>query len=77
MPMDFPDMQSLVNAADIWKFRALGEGETEREYRIALADFVAPKDFIESEEIRNGKGWDKWNSGENAAMLLRSMMAKK
>ena len=76
MPMDFPDMNSLISAADIWKFRQPNEGELEREYRQALADFVAPKDFIESEEIRNGKGWDKFNDGENAAMLGRSALRK-
>ena len=72
MPMDFPDLKSLVFAAKIWKFRSLEKEETEIQYRIALADFVAPKDFIESEEIRNGCGWDKWNEGQKRALLARS-----
>ena len=59
MPMDFPDMQSLKMAAEIHKFRQPAEGETEVQYRRALADHVRPIDFIESEEIRNGVGWDK------------------
>jgi hypothetical protein len=74
MPMDFPDMQSLIEAAHVHKFRPLNDGESELEYRTALANFVAPKDFIESEEIRNGKGWDKWDDGENRAMLIRSLL---
>ena len=76
MPRDFPDMKSLTRAAEVWQFRQPNEGEQERQYRQALADFVAPKDFIESEEIRNGKGWDNWNDGENAAMLGRSMLRR-
>lgn len=76
MPMDFPDMKSLIRAAECWKFRQPNDGEQELAYRKELADFVAPQDFIESEEIRNGKGWDKWDKGENAAMLARSMFRR-
>lgn len=76
MPMDFPDMDSLRRAAALWKFREPHEQETEQQYRTALADFIAPNDFIESEEIRNGCGWDKWNEGQNRAMLGRAIFRR-
>ena len=61
--MDFPDMESLIMAADVWKFRRPTADESEQSYRQALANFVASKDyFIDSEEIRNGVGWDKWTT---------------
>lgn len=65
MPMDFPDMNSLIDAAEVHGFREPKEGETEESYRNALADHVAPRDHLESEEIRTGKGWDKWSDEEN------------
>jgi len=71
MPMDFPDMRSLINAAEVHEFRKLNDGETEIQYRQALADHVQQRDFIESEEIRNGYGWDKWNDGQIQASLGR------
>ena len=49
MPMDFPDMKSLLFAAKIHKFRQPSKNEPEEKYREALADHVAPHDFIESE----------------------------
>ena len=73
MPMSFPDMASLLNAAQMWKFHAPNKGESEADYRNALANFVQPKDLIESQEIRTGKGWDKWNDGNKMDMLLRGM----
>ena len=76
MPMNFPDMKSLLYAAECWKFRQPSEGETEAQYRNALADRVAPDDFIESQEIRTSKGWDRWNGGENADMLVRALARK-
>lgn len=71
MPMDFPDLKSLEGAAELWKFREIREGESEDHYRNALADFVAPKDFIESQEIRNGVGWDQWTDEQNRDMIKR------
>ena len=76
MPMSFPDMKSLIRAAECHKFRTLNEGETEESYRKALADHVVPIDFIESQEIRTGKGWDQWNTEENKNMLMRLLMRK-
>ena len=73
MPMDFPDMKALTRAAEMWQFRQPNDGESEADYRSQLADFVAPKDFIESQEIRTSKGWDQWNDGNKLDMLLRSM----
>jgi hypothetical protein len=72
MPMDFPDMKSLECAGEVWKFRKPNEGESEESYRHALADFVKPHDFIESLEIRNKVGWDKFSIDQNKDMLMRS-----
>lgn len=71
MPMSFPDMTSLRSAADVWKFREPTQGETEAEYRTALADFVLPKDQVESMEIRTGKGWDQFSDAENRDMIFK------
>ena len=71
MPMSFPDMESLEMAAEVHKFRKLNEGETEEQYRLALAEHVSPIDFIESEEIRNKVGWDRFTEEQNRAMLRR------
>jgi hypothetical protein len=76
MPMDFPDMESLVAAAEIWKFRAPLEGETEATFRGALADFVRSKDLIESQEIRTGFGWDKWGEKEGRALVHGAIWEK-
>jgi hypothetical protein len=73
MPMDFPDMKSLKDAAEVHKFRQPNEGETEQDYRKALADHVLPLDFVESQEIRTSKGWDQWNEGETADLLMRAV----
>lgn len=71
MPMDFPDFQSLKTHAKMLKFRQPNVGETEHAYRNALADFVAPLDFVESQEIRTSKGWDCWRDSEVKDMLRR------
>jgi len=73
MPMDFPDMASLKRAAECWDFREPEEGETEIQYRTALADFVQDKDLIESMEIRSGKGWDKFSQGDEIATVARGL----
>ena len=75
MPMDFPDMKSLIRCAECWKFRAPLEAETEDRFRTALADFVQPKDLVESCEIRNKVGWDRFSDGQNADMLGRGMFS--
>ena len=77
MPMDFPDMKSLVDAAEVYKFRNPTPEESEIEYRTALADHVASIDFIASEEIRNGVGWNRWNLGQQHAMLGRGLLKNK
>lgn len=74
MPMDFPDMKSLISAAEVHKFRAPLPEETEAEFRGALANHVEPIDFIESQEIRTSKGWNRWDDNENKEMVLRGMM---
>lgn len=69
MPISFPDMQSLVRAAKCWEFRERHEGESEADYREALADHVLLRDRVESMEIRTGKGWDQFSEAEKAQML--------
>ncbi|HSR78778.1 MAG TPA: hypothetical protein VLN57_19540 [Xanthobacteraceae bacterium] len=71
MPMSFPDLQSLLFAAQVWKFRPPAEGEDEAAYRTALADHVEPEDFIEAHEIRTGKGHDEWSEAENNELIRR------
>lgn len=72
MPMDFPDMNSLKQAAEVHGFRQPNEGESEQEYRAALADHVEPRDFVESCEIRSSRGWDKFTETDTLSMLSRS-----
>lgn len=76
MPMNFPDMSSLVEIATIYGFRTPKEGETEDEYRVAVADCVQPHDLVESCEIRNKVGWNKFSEEQKMDMLLRSSMSK-
>ena len=73
MPMDFPDIKSLEMAARVHKFRKLAKGETEEQYSTALADHVAPRDLIESEEIRNKVGWDQFTDKQNEKMILNHL----
>lgn len=69
MPMDFPDMRSLEMAARIHKFRDIHEDESEDDYRNALADHIAPRDFMESQEVRNKVGWDQWSDEQKEDMF--------
>lgn len=71
MPMDFPDLNSLKRCAECHGFRQPDNGESEDQYRAALADHVEPRDFIESLEIRNKVGWSKWTEDQNQDMLRR------
>jgi hypothetical protein len=73
MPMDFPDMPSLVFAAKAHKFREPNPGEPEDEFRRALAAYVEPIDYIESLEIRNKVGWDRFTPDQNMDMLRRKL----
>ena len=73
MPMSFPDMASLRNIAQVHNFRQPTENESEVEYRQALAAHVRPIDFVESEEIRNKVGWDKFSDKQNTAMIERKI----
>lgn len=75
--MSFPNMNSLIEAAEIHGFRKPLKDETEIQYRRALADHVAPKDYIESEEIRNGCGWDKFTEGDNRAIACKNNRKEK
>lgn len=70
MPMDFPNMDSLIRHADRVGFRPPTQNETEKEYRESLAKFMRNKDRIESFEIQFGKGWDRWNDAEKASSLF-------
>ena len=69
MPMNFPDMKSLVNAAKVHNFREPYSLETEESYRSWLADHVSSIDALESEEIRNKVGWDQFSDSQNLNYL--------
>lgn len=77
MPMNFPDSDefpnsgSLIHAADVHHFRQPDDGETQDAYRTALADHVQSIDYVESLEIRNKVGWDKFTDEQNMDMLKR------
>lgn len=60
MPMDFPDMESLRDAAKVWNFPQPHKGISEDEYRSRLATHVARTDEVEAHEIRTGLGWNWW-----------------
>ncbi len=78
MPMNFPDSDefpargSLIQAASVHHFRQPNDGETQDAYRAALANHVSSIDYIESCEIRNKVGWDKFSDEQNMDMLKRS-----
>lgn len=72
MPMDFPDMRSLENAAKIHDFRQHFIDEKESDYREALADHVRGRDVIESGEIRFGVGWDQWTDEQKRSEMQRA-----
>jgi hypothetical protein len=36
--MSFPDLESLILAAEVWKFRSPADGESDAGYRAALAE---------------------------------------
>jgi len=69
--MDFPDMNSLIRCAECWKFRKPAKDETEEQYRVALADHVQPRDFVESLEIHNKVGWDRFSGNQIKSGLRR------
>ena len=77
MPMDFPDLNSLCDAAEVWgyrPFRKFDKVESVEAYREALADHVQGRDLIESQEIRTGVGWDQWSDEQNRDLLKRGGM---
>ena len=64
-------MNSLKQCAECHDFRQPNNGESEDDYRASLADHVQPRDYIESLEIRNKVGWDKFSQAQNKDMLRR------
>ena len=76
MPRSFPDMKSLLECAQVRMFRESFDSETEDEYRTALADHVETLDYIESCEIRNKVGWDKFDNDMKREMFRRSTRKK-
>jgi hypothetical protein len=73
MPMDFPDLPALLEAAKVHRFRGPMISETERLYRIALAAHVQARgDIIEAHEIRTSRGHDKWTQSDELAMLANN-----
>ncbi len=73
MPRNFPDLDSLKGIAGVHGFRQPNDGESETQYRQAVANHVEPIDFVESCEIRNKVGWDQFSDKQNTQMLVRRM----
>lgn len=73
MPMNFPDMKSLKDRADQREFRMPEIGESEEHYREAFAEFMSKVDFVESCEIRNKVGWDKFSDSQSIDMVIRKI----
>lgn len=73
MPMDFPDLASLVSVAKARGFRQPHDNESEAQYRAALADCIEPIDFLGSCEIRNKVGRDKFSDEQNMAMIEKKV----
>jgi hypothetical protein len=71
MPMDFPDMDSLKRCAECHEFRPPNKDETEEHYRLELANHVQSRDFVESLEIRNKVGWDRFSPDQITNALHR------
>lgn len=70
MPMNFPDMNSLIKTAKIHKFRELHTEESEEDFRKSLALHVYPIDRIESFEILFKVGWDQWTDDQKHKSFL-------
>lgn len=70
MPIDFPNMDSLINRARLRGFRMPETGETEDAYRKAFSVFMRDIDQLESIEIATGTGWDKITPEEMMIHLL-------
>jgi hypothetical protein len=69
MPMDFPDFDSLIRAAEVHKFRMPNLDEPMSYYREKLHKHVLPIDRIEAFEILFGVGWDKWTDEQKKQSL--------
>jgi hypothetical protein len=74
--MNFPDLSSLKQAAQNHSFRQPEFGESEHNFRWALAEHVKLIDLVESQEIRLGRGWDTWTEAENLAFLAQDLDAR-
>ena len=72
MPMNCPTLDSLRKSFDGEHGVPYREGETEAEYRERCAVWSEThwNDHVQAQEIRTGKGWDRW-SGEEMKGLLR------
>lgn len=73
MPMNFPNMESLKQAAKVHKFREPEEGETEPQFRCALHQHVLPIDRVEAFEIAFKVGWDQWTAFQQRMSLGRPL----
>lgn len=70
MPRNFPDMDSLKWNAQCRNFRQPNKGESEPDYREALAAHVhGLGDVVEAMEIRSTKSWDQWDLSQTKSLL--------
>lgn len=73
MPRSFPNMESLTSNAQLRNFRQPHDGESEADYRAALAQHVQDLgDIVEAMEIRSGQGWNAWDLNQTEALLTEA-----
>ena len=75
MPMNFPDLAALRRSFDHPKALPYRDGESEADYRERCAKWSEDRwgDHIQAQEIRSGKGWDRWGAREFDAAVLDVM----
>lgn len=74
MPRSFPNMESLTSNAQLRNFRQPHDGESEVDYRAALAQHVQDLgDIVEAMEIRSGQGWNAWDLNQTEALLTQAL----
>jgi len=78
MPMDFPDFESLKRCGAMCRFREPSSIEPEADYRGQLAMHIETKykDHVMANEIRTGKGWDKWSNADSLGLFAMCLGRK-
>ena len=72
MPKDFNN-DAVGALARCMSYRERLPDESFDDYRKYIADIHAKFDFIESEEIRYGIGWDRWTKAQQKDTVKRKL----